>query len=160
MKPCESNNAHNSTLYDDLLLFMLIYNVSRRGMQHLLDVLRRHNVDVPKSIHSLKKDCNKHKFAILDISRGSFAYSSIIDNVTFCIKNNFLVLKDVFTNLTLQINVDGLPLFKSSQKGLLPILMMIKHCKYPKPLPLAVFCGVGKPPLNEFICKLVEAFNV
>ena len=34
--------------------------------------------------------------------------------------------------------------------------MTIKGCKYPKPLPIAIFCGIGKPPLTKFFESLVN----
>ena len=59
-------------------------------------------------------------------------------------------------DIVIYINVDGLPLFKGSRVGLRLILMTIKGCKYHKPLPIAVFCGIGKPPLTKFLESLVN----
>ncbi|MCL4147142.1 UNVERIFIED_CONTAM: hypothetical protein GTU68_061013 [Idotea baltica] len=49
-----------------------------------------------------------------------------------------------------------MPLFNSSQTSITPILMVIDACKNMKPLPVAVFCGTGKPDVGAFLCDLVR----
>ncbi len=151
----ETSESSRFTLIDDLLLFMITFNISKCAMESLLQTLNRHDIKVPKSVYLLKKNCNRHSFSIFDISKGNFAYSDILSNITFLLQNKFLYFKEKYNNIVVHINIDGLPLFKSSTLGLWPILMTIKNCTYPKPLPIGVFCGFGKPPLQEFISNLV-----
>ncbi|XP_031625627.1 uncharacterized protein LOC116342258 [Contarinia nasturtii] len=71
-------------------------------------------------------------------------------------------LQSIFSNLncelTLRIdfNFDGMPLFKSSKVQFWPILASIRE--FPKVLPMIVgiWCGEGKPPLNEYIRPLIS----
>jgi hypothetical protein len=52
--------------------------------------------------------------------------------------------------------MDGMPLFKSSKIELWPILFKLKNCTYTRPLPIAIFCGIGKPDLLPFLEQLAD----
>ena len=67
-----------------------------------------------------------------------------------------LKLPKTYNDIVIYINIDGLPLFIGSRVGQWPILMTIKGCKYPKPLPIAIFCEIGKPPLTKLLESLVN----
>jgi hypothetical protein len=53
----------------------------------------------------------------------------------------------------LQINIDGLPIHKSNKREFWPILGAVNDSS---PFVIAVFFGEGKPPLGEFLSKLVS----
>lgn len=126
-------------------------------MTHLLLVLNAHGISVPRSVYLLTSQCDPKRFTFLtEIGEENIAYRSVTDNIRFCIEKHFLKLKDCVNMLTLHINVDGLPLFRSSNLNLWPILMTIKESSYLKPLPVAVYCGLGKPKLHDFVSKLVS----
>lgn len=56
----------------------------------------------------------------------------------------------------MQINIDGLPLFKSSNVSLWPILAIIKE-ENPDPFPVGIWCGQSKPnSANDFLKKIVD----
>ena len=61
------------------------------------------------------------------------------------------------TTLTLQFNIDGLPLFKSSRLQFWPILAILK-CDYPKsPFIVGIFCGLSKPKcVVEYLKQFVR----
>ena len=46
--------------------------------------------------------------------------------------------------LHLQFNIDGVPLFKSSNKALWPILFTIKQCSLQEPMAVGIYCGDSK----------------
>lgn len=56
-------------------------------------------------------------------------------------------------NAELEINIDGLPLFKSSKMQLWPILGCINNSE---PFVVSIFCGDRKPPLEEFFEPFVN----
>ena len=97
------------------------------------------------------KNVYETNFETISMSDGNFAYCRILQNIVYCINNGMLKLPKTYNDIVIYINVDGLPLFKGSRVGLWPILMTIKGCKYPKPLPIAIFCGIVKPPLTKFL---------
>ncbi|KAJ7996429.1 hypothetical protein DPEC_G00236980, partial [Dallia pectoralis] len=53
--------------------------------------------------------------------------------------------------LKLQINVDGLPLFRSSSTQFWPILGFVQNLPNHKPFVIALFAGNGKPELYEYM---------
>lgn len=147
------------TLADELFLFFIVTNLPRRAMQELLSILCRHGVDVPSSVYKLNKEREVSRFTEF----GNFAYLSIEDNLGFCFKNSLLRFSELRCNsgqflINMHVNIDGLPLFKSSQMSLWPILIRFEN--YFRPLPVAVFCGYGKPDLTTFLSKFIEDINI
>lgn len=151
----EPEELHNLTLAEELLLFMLLFKISRRAMEHLLLVLDAHNVQVPRSVFLLKSQCNPDSFNFVTIPGKDIAYCSMIQHIKYCIEKGHLNLRNTVNRLTVHINIDGLPLFKSSNLNLWPMLMTIRESSYKKPFPLAVFCGLGKPALQTFLSNFI-----
>lgn len=55
------------------------------------------------------------------------------------------------------LNIDGLPLTKSSCSQFWPILALIENCSFCKPFPIAVYQGNSKPNnANNFLEALVN----
>ena len=141
------------SLAEDLLLFFLMFNIPKRAMLHLLDILNHHHVEgVPRSLYFLKKCLKSTNYETLDMSSGKFAYLGLINNVKHILENK--LMNPIPSILDLKINIDGLPLFRSSRINLWPILVQVTG--FLQPLPVAVFCGFGKPELLPFITRLKE----
>jgi hypothetical protein len=144
------------SLAEDLVIFSILFNIPRKGLQHLLDILVRHKVDVPKTVYLLRKACNSFDLTQFRKDNEQFAYIGLQENITYALANNLLTSQvsssPKFINI--QINIDGLPLFRSFSLNLWPILIKLSglHC----PLPVAVFCGEGKPKLTCILEKLTE----
>lgn len=59
-------------------------------------------------------------------------------------------------SITIDVNMDGLPLYKSSKIQLWPILFHIIEMPTSKPMPIAIFSGDSKPTcLEEFLRPFV-----
>ena len=57
----------------------------------------------------------------------------------------------------LLINIDGLPLFKSSSKQFWPILAILKGISHSTPFVIGIFCGHTKPTsLDEYLADFVQ----
>lgn len=146
------------TLSEELLLFFVIFNLPRAAMSYLLKLLLRFNIDVPSSVYRLTKAKRSFRWDTIDINNGNIGFLTLKETIVFCIENGFLAITSECRQvLNLQINVDGLPLYKSSQVTLWPILCKIENVM--RPLPLALFCGVGKPDLTEFLKRLCEELH-
>jgi hypothetical protein len=150
------NDSLNLTLSEELLFFFITFNIPRRVMQHLLDILVRHEVpNVPPSVHLLQKSLKNITIDTMNVERGEFAYLGIQNNLEFLINKGIWKCSpddngNVFVDI--KLNIDGLPLFKSSRVNLWTILMETFDCF--RPLPIALFCGIGKPNLVQFSEKL------
>ena len=153
----ENEKCDENSLSFELLQLFLLYSVSRRFVNSLLTILRKYGVDVPGSFYLLKKAfCSKRYSTYLNLpmERGEFRYYGIRRNLDFLIRESHMS-RDVFS---IQINVDGLPLFKSSRLSVWPILMKLDStsCSYKLPLPVALYVGSGKPQLDVYVDQLVE----
>jgi len=69
----------------------------------------------------------------------------------------------------LQINVDGLPLYKSNNTQFWPILGLIMNCSPREPFVIGLFCRNSKPNnvaayLNDFVTEFealqISGYNV
>lgn len=91
-----------------------------------------------------------------DFSIGNvFRYFGLCGTFKYLEDSNY-IRRDVAVDL--MINIDGLPLFKSARTSIWPILIIMKsaHCSYKNPLPIGLFYGDGKPPVDEFTWPKVE----
>jgi hypothetical protein len=162
---CDFNDIRNTnhcelSLAEELRDFYVSANISRRVMQQLLDILNRHGIDgVPESTFLLKKSLQTYTFDQLNVNNGKFAYLGVRQNLEFLLENNLLgKLIDKTFNFSIKVNMDGVPLFKSSHTALWPILIQISG--YNRPLPVAVFCGIGKPDLHLYLDKFCEELRL
>lgn len=152
----QENGLESLSIADGLLLFMVMFNISNAAINFLLFFLNCKGIKVPKTAHGLRGKLRNHMFDSCKVENGDIGFCSLITHIAYCIKNGFLKASGVQTEITLHLNLDGLPLFKSSRLNIWPLLMTIKECTYPKPFPLAFFCGVGKPNVEIFFSKLKE----
>lgn len=91
------------------------------------------------------------------LSCGKFGYFSISENLEYLVSNNVIQTscRDEGKQylIEMKINVDGLPLFRSSDITLWPLLMTINL--YEKPLPIGLFCGQGKPHIKDLLGEFI-----
>lgn len=67
-------------------------------------------------------------------------------------------------SINININIDGLPVFKSAKTQLWPILFNIEEIPSAKPMAIAIFSGDFKPTnleefLRPFVCELTEVLS-
>uniref|UniRef100_A0AAG5DND8 Uncharacterized protein n=1 Tax=Anopheles atroparvus TaxID=41427 RepID=A0AAG5DND8_ANOAO len=61
------------------------------------------------------------------------------------------------STISLNINIDGVQVFKSSPANFWPILIGIHEMPKVNTMPIAIYCGDSKPPsANDFLNPLVE----
>ena len=148
-----SEDDQKMTITEELFMFCLMFQISGRAMDFLLKLLLRHGVEnIPPSYYILKKTASLKKYDIMNMRKGKFSYLSVSDNLKFCIDEGFLTSGKI----NLKFNFDGLPLFRSSFMNVWPILMIIENCAFRFPLPVAVYCGLGKPDVDHYLKEFTE----
>lgn len=162
---CEPSTSSQSqkveaTLAEKLLYFFHFFSISHRAMEYLLASLREEGIDVPASVYLLRKceKSNKQSIilkSVLDCG-GNLAYLSIKDNICFCLRNGLIYFSEKFNIININLNIDGMPLFRSSPVTLWPILMSFKDLNFKKPLPVAIYSGGSKPDFSDFIKNLCD----
>lgn len=100
---------------NDLNTWALSYNINHNACNALLKVLRQYtSCNFPKDVRTLLQ--TPRQVHVIDACGGQYFYAGL-NNV---IKKMFLKSKE--KNINLLINIDGLPISKSSQSSLWPIL--------------------------------------
>jgi len=120
------------------------FNISLSAFSALLFILRLFKMKVPKDAPTLLKTCTNHN--ILELAGGTYIYLGFEKALKQHIANTNVRLPNS-DSLTLHVNVDGLPLFKSSKLQLWPILGMLTEIHKSGPFPIALFFLVSKSRL-------------
>lgn len=151
---CQGNAdcSKPNSLDEDLFIFVMLFNLSNGAIQFLLTTLLKHGVSVPKSVHLLKSQHSKSSYDSWLCGAGKIAYYSIKSCFKFLINNKFLK-SDTYVDM--QVNIDGLPLYRSSPLSLWPILIKLERSIYSKPFPVGFYLGRYKPDVESFLGKFV-----
>ncbi|XP_058631559.1 uncharacterized protein LOC131540562 [Onychostoma macrolepis] len=128
------------------------FRISLIALSALLSILKVHHPSLPKDARTLLKTQTQH--SVVSLASGSFHYfgiqkmfSHIFQKLTSVVRNHH--------SFKLQLNMDGLPIFKSSGVQFWPILGMLQAYSR-KPVLIALYCGKSKPQsLSEYLKDLV-----
>jgi hypothetical protein len=133
------------------------FNITLRALTALLCILRLFHPELPKTGTTLLH--TKRNFKIARRAGGEYFYFGIVTALTQTLNTIF----DKLTSnsvLNLQLNIDGLPLFKSSGASFWPVLGLLQGFKLQSPVLISLFCGATKPNcLNEYFDDLINDIN-
>lgn len=105
------------------------YGITLVAITALLAILKVYHPDLPKDARSLMK--TKRTLVVKEKANGQYFYFGIVEAFRHVLEGLVSVVQER-ASLKLQINIDGLPLFKSSNMQLWPILGMMVGCKMKK----------------------------
>ena len=142
-------------LKDELAKWASQYLISATAVSSLLKILKQLHPNLPSDSRSLLN--TERQYELCEIEGGLYHHFGIaksLQKATACMENKLTPGSTV----SLQINIDGLPLFKSSGTQLWPILGRIKEDNA-KPFIIGLFCGNSKPKnvaeyLSQFITEM------
>lgn len=159
--PRIDDSKHYSNLHLKLLYFCILFHLPDRAIEYMLSVLADENLDIPRTLYLFMKphDHLRSKICVIQSTLscgGSLAYLSILQNIQYCLRSHLISFTKKYVDLSIKINIDGLPLFKSSPVTLWPILFAIDGFSFKRPLPICMYTGVGKPNFVEFIQQLCD----
>ena len=80
---------------------------------------------------------------------GEHTYFGMRNTIEKIVKTN----NYTYRKINLMVNIDGLPLFKSSSLHLWPILIRFSSLK---PVPVVLYCGYKKPDMVEYLVEFVD----
>ena len=129
------------------------FQISIVALSSLLLILRLYNLYVPKDPRTLLK--TPLNYSVEHVAGGDYFYYGIKKGILSLLKH-FGESFPLTPILSLQRNVDGLPLFKSSKLQLWPILGLIEELKQLGPFVIALFSADKKPSLREYLSQFVE----
>lgn len=122
---------------------------TRKTVEELLIILNEENLSVPLSLKTLIP--NKEKTVVKRISPGYYTHLGIRNQLR---NVDYLLLE--YNEIIIDINIDGIPLFKSSRIQLWPILIKIINIKSISVLPVGIYIGKKKPDdISEYMSDFV-----
>ena len=144
----------------DLRSWYLENNVNLSSFKNLLAVLNKYHNELPLDPRTILK--SSASFEVENLSDGQFVYFGIEQNIRKCHSN--FILKHKLTVIMLDLNVDGVPVYKSGRKTFWPILCNISNSMKFRSGTSCVFLvglylGKSKPPIHEFLTKLILEIN-
>ncbi|XP_055522712.1 uncharacterized protein LOC129716893 [Wyeomyia smithii] len=148
------NNKPMEKFSDNLKEWALQYNIRHKALGKLLLLLRDHYDDVnlpidPRTLLGSPKNTGSR---CSSISGGKYWHQGLGN----CLRCTF---KDLSSDISIQlnINIDGVPLHKSSRAQFWPILANIHGMEHVKPMVIGIFCGQTKPlDVTEYLSPFVN----
>ena len=128
-----------------------IYRVALTAVAALLSMLKPYFSHLPRTLLKTPSD-NVIKSLL---SGGDSCHLGIAKGLCQMLESCDHVIHNAIQALELQFNVDGLPLCKSSNMQLSPILCRVKRMKMWKPFVVSLHCGMEKP---GNVAQYLEAF--
>ena len=133
---------------EDLAIWVNRYRPSREAVNELLKILSKQGLSVPKDSRTLLK--SPRVVDVVSKCGGTFSYLGIKTGILIALENMQAVENEIF----LDVDIDGVPLTKSSNSQLWPILGAINNSDFV--FVIAVFHSFSKPSsvddyLSDFI---------
>uniref|UniRef100_A0AAG5DCT9 Transposase domain-containing protein n=1 Tax=Anopheles atroparvus TaxID=41427 RepID=A0AAG5DCT9_ANOAO len=143
------------SLADCIRFWALSTDSTHYAINLLMRILRvKMKVKLPKHAKTLLHTNRNCSLDIVNINGGKFWYNGIQK----CLVDN---LRDSLpTMLSLNISIDGLPLYNNSTEQFWPILLNIHEMPQIAPMTVAIFCGLKKPDdVEHFLRPFVQEMN-
>lgn len=122
------------------------FNISLSAINALLSILHPSHPNLPLDGCTLLKTLQK--YLVKDIEGGQYYRFGLIHYLTAALKT--ITFSDSLIRLSIQVNIDGLPLFKSSLVQFWPILCRVSQPFSTEPFIVGLFCG-GKKNLTMYM---------
>ncbi|KAL0151586.1 hypothetical protein M9458_053103 [Cirrhinus mrigala] len=153
-EPC---SQRDSDLQSSLADWAIEFGISLIALSAPLTILKVHHSSLPKDGRTLLK--TKTSYSITSIAGGVFHYCGILNSVRKILDKVWHTVGDKHV-FKLQLNFDGLPLFKSTATQFWPILGLLQgHTK--APVLIGLFCGTSKPnSLADYLHDLVQELKM
>ena len=134
------------------------HRITHAALAEVLQIFRTLDASLPKDPRTIIG--KPPVINLKEIAGGSYYHIGIASNIAskLAAQSELFVLPDKFS---LQVNIDGLPLFKSSNIQLWPILAFIEELPLPEPFVIGIFSGASKPKsvdefLEDFVAEMTE----
>lgn len=142
-----------SHLRSQLTEWVTAHNISHTALSDLLKILRQTGLDLPKDPRTLLLTPQSHE--VKHIAGGSYYHFGLASAIASeLIHHELHKLPD---SLSFHINIDGLPLFKSSNVQLWPILGKLSSVPKSHPFLIGLYSGVSKPSsVQEYLQAFID----
>lgn len=145
----------DSKFHKSLKLWSLRYNIKNKALSDLLKLLKDNgHPELPKDARTLKD--TPRKIVSKEVSPGRYWHFGVHRIIEIMKSKGIHYPKE----LTLNVNIDGLPLYKSSKGVFWPILGKFSEIKSMKPFVIGLYFHISKKPdssrlfLDDFINEM------
>lgn len=148
-------NSQKMKTLENIKKWSLNYNINHSALRGLITIINEYcgKVILPQDPRTLMK--TPKNVAIVPVGNGQYWHNGL----RFCLEYLFSNISEAIT-ISLSINFDGLPIFKSSKDEFWPILFNIAEMPEVKPMVIGIYCGKSKPSnLGAYLMPLVDEFN-
>lgn len=155
--PSTSGTLHNegSSIKKKLKDWFLSYKPNVKCATSLLRILKSEDLDVPTSVVGLLGKYEKCKERT--VAPGKYIHIGLKTHLE---KLSTEILKSDTDEITLDIGIDGLPIFKSSEVSLWPILGQVKNIRNSDVFIIGSYIGPKKPiNINVFLHDFVTEMS-
>lgn len=142
----------NLILRNTLRQWAVRHNVSQSALSCLLQTLHPFHPELPLDARTLL--CTPVTCEKLELESGQYCHFGLTKNLKKLLSqcNISITEKDIY----ISFNIDGLPLFHSSNIQFWPILGLIKNLCV-SPFVIGIYCGSSKPiPLELYLASFME----
>ena len=135
------------------------FNIPHVALAMLLALLRALHPHLPKNPRTLLGTAKQYQ--VQSISGGSYYHFGIAASIKKAISVVEVSGHKDSQSIAMQLNIDGLPLFKSSQTQFWPILGKLVDPFPTKPFIIGIYCGMKKPDnIEEFLHDFVTEMQL
>ena len=159
----DSDSPLSDVLVDDSLVDTLKqwanhFEVKAVAVDRLLKILKQHGLqNIPSCSRMLLKTPRTVKLG--SVSNMEYHHFGLTTMINRCLKN--VPERDIgdVNSLILTLNIDGLPLFKSTKSSVWPILCCITNITSTPVFPVSVCVGGSKPANLDFMQDAIRDLN-
>ncbi|XP_073729979.1 uncharacterized protein [Misgurnus anguillicaudatus] len=147
-----------TSLEDDLATWATEHKITHVALNSLLNTLRKHKLNLPKDSRTLLGTVRSNT-EIQEKAGGKYYHFGVLKSIAGVLRQNTDILERI-NILELQVNIDGLPLYKSSATQFWPILGTVQNLVNEEPVTIGLFCGTCKPTsLDEYLQDFISEIN-
>lgn len=151
-----SISDEDESIDDVLRKWYLENNVPLTALTNLLKSLNKYHPTLPKTAETLLK--TKRNFEIQSMGSGKFHHFGLENNILNILKSDTFDISSL--TISLNLNVDGLPLYRSSRTQFWPILCYLEEDSLKKPFIISLYCGSSKPPIEDFLSYFISDLKI
>lgn len=155
-------NENSATLANDLTNWAINGCISQTNFNKLLVILKQHSSS--SEYEKLPSDCRtllKTKMSGITktTQNGKYHHFGISAGLYYILQKNKVIFSESNSIIEIDINVDGLPLTKSSKSQFWPILGSIQNLESNDPFVIGVFHGHSKPSsASDLLSDFIEEY--
>lgn len=154
----ENDQSNDTDLCHSLMEWVTEYHVKNNAVDKLLKILQKAGHCVPATARSLLKTVKD--VTVVETSGMQYVYLDISQSLTNFVNKLPENRKESLDHLEIALNIDGLPLFKSSSVSLWPILCSVVNVFPIKVFPIALAGGSNKPSDLDFLNDTVRDLKI